>query len=50
MKYEGSCLYFSKDLFFTTALFVAYVGLAAYGYVYWRQQYSAQEPLAAHAK
>ena len=43
-------LYVSKDLFFTTALFVAYVVLAAYGYVYWRQQYSAQEPLAAHAK
>jgi nicotinamide mononucleotide transporter len=43
-------LYVSKDLFFTTALFVAYVVLAAYGYFYWRQQYCAQEPLAAHAK
>ncbi len=43
-------LYVSKDLFFTTALFVAYVVLAAYGYVYWRQQYNAQEPLTAHAK
>ena len=42
-------LYFSKDLFFTTALFIAYVVLAAYGYFYWRQQYNAQKLLAAHA-
>ena len=35
-------LYINKALYFTSALFIVYIAMAAYGYIYWRHQYRSE--------